>query len=140
MEEFWTFLLSNNTEMVETPKSISSSFVSEFTPLTPIHNTILSSTFKNASVRNMTRHINSTNKNGLLSAKKISFAEESPISTVLNSTTGSALSKLRKNQQIIITQKERIEQMETELENYADKCESLKTLVDNLEASKKRQT
>lgn len=141
MDEFWGFLLTlDNIDSGATSvnKSNESSLAGDLLPLTPIHNTILSSSFKNTSVRNM-RRINSTNKNNFLSCKKvISFSEDSPIATVLNSVTGSTLSKLRKNQQLINSQKERIDQMETELESYADKCEYLKNLVDNLEASKKR--
>lgn len=138
MELFWTSLLaSDNTETMETPKSVSS-LSSEFISLTPIHNTIFSSSFKNALIRSMTCHIDSTNKDDLQSEKKNDMFAESPIATVLNYPTGLTNSKLRKNQQIINIQKKRIEQIETELEIYADKYESLKTLVENLEASNKR--
>lgn len=52
--------------------------------------------------------------------------------------TGSTLSKLRKNQRIINTQKERIEEMEYELESYSEQCEHLKLLVADLEAVNKQ--
>lgn len=142
IEKFWAFLLTlDNVNLVDTSinKSTSLSLADEFIPLTPIHNTILSSSFKNSSVRKMARHINSKNLNNPLSCKKvILFGEDSPIATVLNSPIGSALSKLRKNQEIINSQKERIDQLENEMEKYAEKCDCFKNLVEKLETSKKR--
>lgn len=136
MDEFWTSILTNGEEekntisvrSVSTSSSIdleapSQAFIS-------IYQTPLSTTLRNSS-RLLTTNLSTAKK------KNISIYENSPITTVINSSMGSAVSKLRKQQNTINTQKERIEQMERELDDYVENCDRLKQDIIKLEALKK---
>lgn len=139
MNEFWTSILINNHKERNVSPAISI-LTSSNTDLGPSLQTSFSiyQTPLNTSLR--TRAGGNTTANNNFSTDKktnISLYENSPILTVMNSSMGSAIRKLRKNQSMIKTQNERIEQMEREMDEYVENCERLKKDVVNLEVLKK---
>lgn len=153
MDSFWTSLLTKmSTPVLQpllSPPSITPSTI--MTPVTPFHMSFPNlfspfSSSNNESLRNASYQYSSSTATSTLHKKNSfsttikknsSFIENN--STTMNLTRqGSALNKLRKNQKIINSQKERIEEMEQELDKYSEKCECLKNMVNDLEVANKQ--